>query len=87
MATDGRWKLVRHHQSGIKPAIDNWYDLTHPFGERLSTSTPGLEVKAHLIGELEAFFRQYETPEHTGRDVWNQPPPNARAEKDREVGR
>jgi len=87
MATDGRWKLVRHHQSGIKPAIDNWYDLTHPFGERLSTSTPGLEVKAHLIGELEAFFRQYETPEHTGRDVWNQPPPNARAEKDREAGR
>ncbi len=84
MATDGRWKLVRHHQSGNKPTIDNWYDLTHPFGERLSTSTPGPEVKAHLIGELEAFFEQYETPEHTGRDVWNQPPPNARAKRDRE---
>jgi choline-sulfatase len=87
LATDGRWKLVRHYQNLGAPPIDKWYDLVHPFGERSSTAVPSSEVQETLIDELEAFFEQYETPEHTGRRVWDQPAPNAREEADRNAER
>jgi hypothetical protein len=31
---------------------------------------------------LERFFDQYETAEHSGRRIWDQPPPNARMRDD-----
>lgn len=79
MATDGRWKLVRvYHRDNAMPPTDAWYDLVHPFGERVLSAAPPIAIQQRLTTGLEEFFSKYETPEHTGRDVWNQPPPNAR---------
>ena len=83
MVTDGRWKLVRHYaRRPAEAPNDAWYDLAHPFGERHNSDAPSAPLRDRLINELEAFFAQYETPEHTGRDIWNQPPPNARMQSD-----
>lgn len=88
MASDGRWKLVRNYQvDKSKSPIDIWFDLAHPFGERHAVSPPRQAVINRLTDALENFFAIYETPEHTGTDVWNQPPPNARAASDREQDR
>lgn len=83
MITDGRWKLVREYQKDPRHApLDRWYDLTHPFGERHSVDLPDAPVRGRLMTELETFFNRYETPEHSGRRIWDQPPPNARMRKD-----
>ncbi len=83
MATDGRWKLVRTYvRDAESDPIDRWYDLTHPFGERHISEPPRQTVLVRLATALEQFFARYETPEHTGRDVWNQPPANARMRQD-----
>jgi choline-sulfatase len=85
MVTDGRWKLVRHYMRDPAQAPkDTWYDLAHPFGERHIADAPRQPLQDRLISELETFFEQYETPEHAGRDIWNQPPPNARMASDLE---
>ncbi len=79
MVTDGRWKLVRYYQRDPdQPPKDMWYDLVHPLRERHDSEAPRAALRDRLIAELENFFRIYETPAHTGRDVWNQPGPNAR---------
>ena len=83
MITDGRWKLVREHQQDDRQApLDRWYDLTHPFGERHSVDLPDAAVRGRLMTELERFFGHYETAEHSGRRIWEQPPPNARMRDD-----
>ena len=83
MVTDGQWKLVREYQEDERDApIDRWYDLTHPFGERHSVDLPSAAVRGRLMTELERFFGQYETAEHAGRRIWDQPPPNARMRDD-----
>ena len=83
MVTDGRWKLVREYfVDEHEPPLDRWYDLTHPFGERHSVDLPGSPIRGRLMTELERFFSQYETPEHSGRLIWEQPPPNARMRED-----
>jgi hypothetical protein len=61
-----------------------WYDLAHPFGERHSADAPRQPLRDRLIAELEQFFAKYETPGHTGRRIWDQPPPNARYRRDME---
>jgi len=77
MVSDGRWKLVRYYQQDREqPPKDIWYDLVHPLGERHDSVAPRQSLQDQLISELEEFFRTYETPEHTGRDVWRQPAPN-----------
>jgi arylsulfatase A-like enzyme len=83
MVTDGRWKLVRQYQrdADLDP-VDKWYDLAHPFGERHAADLPEPSVRGRLMSELERFFKRYETPEHTGRRIWDQPPPNARMRDD-----
>jgi len=77
MVTDGRWKLVRYYQKDPEvPPQDMWYDLVHPLGERHDSVPPRAELRDALIHELEVFFSQYETPEHSGRSMWAQPAPN-----------
>ncbi|MGI9199544.1 MAG: sulfatase family protein [Woeseiaceae bacterium] len=83
MVSDGRWKLVREYfQNDREAPKDRWYDLTHPFGERHSADLPPASVRGRLMTELERFFAQYETAEHSGRNIWNQPPPNPRMRDD-----
>ena len=83
MVSDGRWKLVREYFENDREAPhDRWYDLAHPFGERHSADLPPASVRGRLMTELERFFAQYETEEHSGRRVWEQPPPNPRMLKD-----
>jgi choline-sulfatase len=83
MVTDGRWKLVREYQEDERQVpLDRWYDLSHPFGERHSADLPSAAVRGRLMTELERFFDQYETAEHSGRRIWDQPPPNARMRDD-----
>lgn len=85
MVTDGRWKLVRYYTREPEDApTDLWYDLAHPFGERHNVDAPRQAVRDRLIDELERFFTNYETPEHSGRKIWDQPPPNARYRRDLE---
>ena len=79
MITDGRWKLVRYYPQDKEQAPrDMWYDLVHPMRERQDSAAPRDALKDQLISELESFFQKYETPDHSGRDVWQQPAPNAR---------
>ncbi|MDH3275480.1 MAG: sulfatase-like hydrolase/transferase, partial [Gammaproteobacteria bacterium] len=83
MVTDGRWKLVRRYRRDADQApSDTWYDLAHPFGERHAADLPSPSVRGRLISELERFFSRYETAEHTGRRIWEQPLPNARMRDD-----
>ncbi|MFZ9052838.1 MAG: sulfatase [Woeseiaceae bacterium] len=83
MVTDGRWKLVRYYRRDPdSEPVDVWYDLAHPFGERHAADLPGAPVRGRLMTELERFFNRYETPEHTGKRIWDQPPPNARMRDD-----
>ncbi|MGI9221565.1 MAG: sulfatase family protein [Woeseiaceae bacterium] len=83
MVSDGRWKLVREYFENDREAPhDRWYDLAHPFGERHSADLPPASVRGRLMTELERFFARYETEEHSGRRVWEQPPPNPRMLKD-----
>ena len=83
MVTDGRWKLVREYGKNAHDVpVDRWYDLAHPFGERLSVDIPGAPVRGRLMTELEQFFSRYATAEHSGLKIWDQPPPNARMEED-----
>lgn len=83
MVSDGRWKLVRYFFSD-KTTEDVWYDLVHPLGERVNSEAPRDALRNRLTAELERFFSTYETPQHSGRDVWNQPPANARMQSDLE---
>lgn len=86
MVTDGRWKLVRYYQRNPdKAPHDVWYDLAHPFGERHVSDAPREPLRSRLIAEMERFFKQYETTEHSGRTVWEQPPANARMRDDVEL--
>ncbi len=79
MVTDGRWKLVRYYQEDKEQSPkDMWYDLAHPFGERRDSVPPRPELRDSLVEELELFFEQYETAEHSGRNIWSQPAPNGR---------
>lgn len=83
MITDGRWKLVRYYQRDEEqPPVDKWYDLVHPMRERRDSEAPRDALRDRLIAELEDFFQTYETPDHTGRDVWSQPAPNDRECRD-----
>jgi len=83
MVSDGRWKLVREYfQNGREAPNDRWYDLAHPFGERHAADLPPASVRGRLMTELERFFAQYETEEHSGRNIWDQPPPNSRMRDD-----
>lgn len=83
MVSDGRWKLVRGYpRDPTQSPTDGWFDLAHPFGEREPVEGPASATRARLTDELERFFARYETPEHTGRRIWEQPPPNARMRAD-----
>lgn len=83
MVSDGRWKLVREYGKNARDVpVDRWYDLAHPFGERLSVDIPGASVRGRLMTELERFFSSYTTEEHSGLTIWDQPPPNARMQED-----
>ncbi len=79
MITNGHWKLVRRYlrNASAKP-VDTWYDLASPMRERYATEPPRRALRNRLSSALEQFFKRYETPEHTGRKVWDQPCPNAR---------
>ena len=83
MATDGKWKLVRYYQRDAhQPPTDVWYDLSHPNGERHAVDAPAAPLRERLTGELEQFFARYESPQHSGRRIWQQPAPNARMRDD-----
>ena len=81
MVSDGRWKLVREYFPD-QPARETWYDLAHPLGERNPADLPSPAVRGRLMVALERFFSRYEDPAHSGRHIWDQPPPNARMRDD-----
>ncbi len=83
MVTDGRWKLVRYFRrdGSFK---DDWYDLAHPFGERSAGVGPDGKTRDRLADTLTDFFTAYETREHAGTQIWDQPAPNARMRSDLE---
>lgn len=82
MITDGHWKLVRYYQRLETDApLDYWYDLSNPLGETHDVPPPRPALEKLLISELKSFFTQYETATHSGRKIWEQPYPNAGAEK------
>lgn len=81
MISDGHWKLVRYYKPD-ESSQDVWYDLSHPLAERHESVPPRDALRDDLVAQLERFFELYETPQHTGRDVWNQPPANARMRQD-----
>ena len=86
MVTDGRWKLVRTYRRDINSApVDRWFDLAHPFGERHASDGPGATTAARLREAMENFFARYSTPAHSGRNVWDQRPANARMQRDLSV--
>ena len=83
MASDGRWKLVRYYQRDLNaPPEDHWFDLAHPFGERTPTDQPDRPTRERIERALDRFFDRYQTAEHSGRRIWEQPPPNARMRND-----
>ncbi|GMR17109.1 MAG: sulfatase-like hydrolase/transferase [Gammaproteobacteria bacterium] len=83
MVSDGQWKLVRYYQKdGAREPQDRWYDLSHPMGERSASAAPRPALRDRLTAKLEDFFRRFETPQHTGRRIWDQPPPNARVKRE-----
>jgi choline-sulfatase len=85
MITNGNWKLVRRYQRDeTAPPIDTWYDLASPMKERHSTVPPRPALAQKLGNALEKFFKRYETSEHTGRRIWDQPYPNSRVKKEME---
>ena len=84
MASDGRWKLVHYYQRDLAAPPDvQWFDLTHPFGERIPVDGPAVATRERFARELDRFFDRYQTTEHSGRRIWEQPPPNARMRNDR----
>lgn len=86
MVTDGRWKLVRYYRRDPNDRPDDrWYDLAHPFAERHASDPPRQPLRDRLVSALDEFFSEYETPAHTGRNIWQQPPPNARFQADLEA--
>lgn len=86
MVTDGRWKLVRiYHRDPEQPPTDTWYDLAHPFGEMRPSDGVSPVTRERLTEKLQAFFNKYETPDHSGRNVWQQPPQNPLVCKDLEI--
>ena len=88
MVSNGHWKLVRYYQKdGAVSPDDSWYDLSHPMGEHFSSEAPREALSDRLILEMEDFFKRYETPEHTGRRFWYQPPPNSRVERELQLDR
>ena len=83
MASDGRWKLVRYYKRNLDaPPEDHWFDLAHPFGERTTVDGPAAPTRERFERELDRFFDRYQTTEHSGRRIWEQPPPNARMRND-----
>ena len=78
MITDGRWKLVRYYnQDPAQLAVDYWYDLVHPLGERRVSPPPSQAIEKLLVENLESYFATYENAPHSGRTVWRQPACNA----------
>ncbi|PHR54300.1 MAG: sulfatase [Robiginitomaculum sp.] len=83
MVTNGHWKLVRQYPQNQRAIpTDTWYDLASPMRERHSTVPPRPALRDRLIGALDQFFKKYETPEHSGRRIWDQPYPNARVKSE-----
>ena len=81
MVTDGRWKLVRYYRRDGS-FRDDWYDLVHPMGERSAVGEPDATIRESLTRALVDFFTTYETKEHRGTGIWDQPAPNARMRTD-----
>ena len=83
MVSDGRWKLVRYYRRDRSvPPEDHWFDLVHPFGERAAVDGPIATIRERFERELDLFFDRYQTNEHSGRNIWEQPSPNARMRND-----
>jgi len=77
-ASDGRWKLVRYYpRDPAETAQDLWYDLASPRAERRPTPAPPAAAAQRLRSALEAYFARYESPEHSGRRIWDGPRHNA----------
>jgi arylsulfatase A-like enzyme len=77
MIHNGRWKLIRYHQKDAKsPPKDLWFDLVHPLGEAMPSAPPSQAQQHVLTHELETFFSEIETEEHSGRRIWDLPKHN-----------
>lgn len=74
MISDGRWKLVKYYRKDHSAApIEHWYDLSHPLKEREPVPEPRRAVVELFDLKLDTFFQHYSTPEHSGRNIWEQP--------------
>ncbi|MBA58291.1 MAG: sulfatase [Gammaproteobacteria bacterium] len=78
MIHDGRWKLVRYYKKNeTGDPLDRWYDLTSQDRERYAVAAPEKIHAKKMISELESFFSRYETPDHSGRKIFDLPKHNA----------
>lgn len=72
MVSNGHWKLVRYYLRDDAEPIDYWFDLANPRGERQPSFPPAEALQNKLKEELEFYFSRYETPESSGRTIWEQ---------------
>lgn len=75
MISNGHWKLVRYFDKDGTPQ-DNWYDLSHPLGERYISEAPQAALQKTMIAALDGFFAQYSTDKYNGLNMWNISYPN-----------
>jgi len=84
MIMDGHWKLVRSYAYSSATPEDSWYDLSNPMGEIRQTEPPRLALRQKLSNALDDYFKEYESPQFSGRKIWSQPPPNGRVKAELE---
>ncbi|KII76396.1 sulfatase [Vibrio renipiscarius] len=75
MISNGHWKLVRYFDKDGTPH-NNWYDLSHPLGERYLSQPPQTALQETMIAALDGFFAQYSTDKYNGLNMWNISYPN-----------
>lgn len=82
MITDGHWKLVEYYFRNVeKEPVRQWFDLSHPLGEKVSSLAPSENVQKVLKNQLLKFFNKYQKAEFSGTNMWNMPVPNANAQR------
>ncbi|MEM9159726.1 MAG: sulfatase-like hydrolase/transferase [Verrucomicrobiota bacterium] len=71
MISDGRWKLVRYYpKDSSQNPTDQWFDLSHPHGERYPQTGPHADAKDSFSKNLENYFQTWEDPTKSGKRVW-----------------
>ena len=78
MVHDGNLKLVRYYKKEPKNSFEDiWFQLGRKGSERSPIPLPKNNSSAEMVHALETFFSKYESQEHSGRKIWEQPKHNS----------